>query len=114
MADLPLVLVTEGSAATPLTWLKERARVVEAVPESAAFNAALADAAGMMVRTYTRVNAALLARCPRLKVVGRAGVGIENIDVKACRDRGVEVVYTPDANTLAVADFVIGAALQLL
>src|SRR6202023_797628 len=58
--------------------------------------------------------AALLARCPRLKVVGRGGVGIENIDVKACRARGVEVVYTPDANTLAVGDFVIGYALQLL
>ena len=68
----------------------------------------------MVVRTYTKVNAALLARCPKLKVVGRGGVGLENIDVKACRARGVEVVYTPDANTLAVGDFVIGFALQLL
>jgi D-3-phosphoglycerate dehydrogenase len=41
-------------------------------------------------------------------------VGIENIDVKACRARGVEVVHTPDANTLAVGDFVFGYALQLL
>jgi D-3-phosphoglycerate dehydrogenase len=114
MPDLPLVLVTEGSAATPLAWLKERARVVEAAPDSPEYAAALPDAAGMMVRTYTRVDAALLARCPRLKVVGRGGVGIENIDVRACRARGVEVVYTPDANTLAVGDFVIGYALQLL
>src|SRR5262245_51429563 len=114
MIDLPLVLVTEGSAATPLAWLKERARVVEAAQDSTAFNAALADVVGMMVRTYTRVNAALLDRSPRLKVVGRAGVGIESIDVAAGRARGVEVVYTPDANTLAVGDFVIGAALQLL
>lgn len=114
MADLPLILVTEGSAATPLAWLKEQARVIEAVPESPAFHAALPDADGMMVRTYTKVNAALLARAPRLKVVGRGGVGIENIDVAACRTRGVEVVYTPDANTLAVGDFVIGFALQLL
>ena len=68
----------------------------------------------MVVRTYTKVNAALLSRAPKLKVVGRGGVGIENIDVKACRARGVEVVYTPDANTLAVGDFVIGYALQLL
>jgi phosphoglycerate dehydrogenase-like enzyme len=114
MPDLPLVLVTEGSAATPLAWLKEHARVVEAAPESSGFNAALAHAVGMMVRTYTKVNAALLARCPRLRVVGRAGVGIESIDVAACRAHGVEVVYTPDANTRAVGDFVIGAALQLL
>jgi phosphoglycerate dehydrogenase-like enzyme len=67
-----------------------------------------------VVRTYTKVNAALLARCPKLKVVGRGGVGLENIDVPACRARGVEVVYTPDANTQAVAEFVIGFALQLV
>src|SRR5262245_16820518 len=114
MPDLPLVLVTEGADPTPLAWLRERARVVEAAPGSPEFDAALPDAAGMVVRTYTRVNAALLARCPKLKVVGRGGVGIENIDVAACRGRGVEVVYTPDANTLAVGDFVIGLALQLL
>lgn len=114
MSELPLVLVTEDSDPTPLAWLKERARVVEAAPDSSEFNAALPDAVGMVVRTYTKVNAALLARCPKLTVVGRGGVGIENIDVMACRARGVEVVYTPDANTLAVGDFVIGFALQLL
>jgi D-3-phosphoglycerate dehydrogenase len=111
---MPLVLVTEGSDPTPLAWLKERARVVEAAPDSPESNAALPDVVGMVVRTYTKVNAALLARCPKLKVVGRGGVGIENIDVKACRARGVEVVFTPDANTLAVGDFVMGYALQLL
>jgi len=55
-----------------------------------------------------------LEAAPRLRVVGRGGVGLENIDVPACRARGVEVVYTPDANTLAVGDFVIGYMLQLL
>src|SRR5207244_13338681 len=71
-------------------------------------------AQALVVRTYTRVNEAMLAQAPRLKVVGRGGVGLENIDVAACRRRGVEVVYTPDANTLAVGDFVFGALLQLL
>ena len=114
MLEQPLVLVTEGSDASPLAWLRERARVVEAAPESPAFTAALPDADALVVRTYTRVSAALLDRCPRLKVVGRGGVGLENIDVAACRARGVEVVYTPDANTLAVGDFVFGYMLQLL
>ena len=114
MPDLPLVLVTEGSDPTPLAWLRERARVVEAAPDAPGYDAALPEAAGMVVRTYTKVNPALLARCPRLRVVGRGGVGLENIDIRACRARGVEVVYTPDANTLAVGDFVIGLALQLL
>ena len=114
MKPQPLILVTEGSDPTPLAWLKERARVIEAAPDSPEFEAALPGVEGMVVRTYTRVNEGLLARCPKLRVVGRGGVGIENIDVSACRARGVEVVFTPDANTLAVGDFVIGYALQLL
>jgi phosphoglycerate dehydrogenase-like enzyme len=114
MAEPPLVLVTEESDPTPLAWLRERARVVEAAPGTPEYDAALPEVVGMVVRTYTKVTAALLARCPKLKVVGRGGVGIENIDVPACRARGVEVVFTPDANTLAVGDFVIGLALRLL
>src|SRR5204863_344912 len=68
----------------------------------------------LVVRTSTTVDDALLSRAPRLRVVGRGGVGLENIDVAACRRRGVEIVYAPDANTLAVGDFVFGLILQLL
>jgi phosphoglycerate dehydrogenase-like enzyme len=110
----PLVLVTEGSDAKPLQWLKEQTRVVEVAYDDPELDRHLAEAQGMVVRTYTKVNAALLAQAPKLRVVGRGGVGLENIDVKACRARGVEVVYTPDANTIAVGDFVFGYALQLL
>jgi phosphoglycerate dehydrogenase-like enzyme len=110
----PRVLVTEGSDPRPLDWLRQHADVVEIRADDPAFDAQLAAAEGLSVRTYTKVNDALLARAPRLKVVGRGGVGLENIDVAACRRRGVEVVYTPDANTLAVGDFVFGAMLQLL
>ncbi|HXD88924.1 MAG TPA: NAD(P)-dependent oxidoreductase [Urbifossiella sp.] len=114
MPELPLVVVTEDTDSAPLAWLKEHARVVEAAPDSPEFAAALSEMVGLVVRTYTKVNAALLARCLKLRVVGRGGVGLENIDVPACRARGVEVVYTPDANTHAVGDFVFGYALQLL
>jgi phosphoglycerate dehydrogenase-like enzyme len=110
----PLVLVTEGSDAKPLEWLKERARVVEIAYDDPGFDLQLAEADGMLVRTYTKVNEGLLAKATKLRVVGRGGVGLENIDVQACRARGVEVVYTPDANTIAVGDFVFGYALQLL
>ncbi|HWE01569.1 MAG TPA: NAD(P)-dependent oxidoreductase [Tepidisphaeraceae bacterium] len=109
----PLVLVTEGSDAVPLRWLAERTRVVEAGPDDPAFSELIAEAQGLAVRTYTRVDEALLARAPKLKVVGRGGVGLENIDVAACRARGVQVVFTPDANTLAVGDFVFGYLLQM-
>lgn len=110
----PIVLVTEGSDARPLDWLKERAEVIEVAQTDPAFDSHLARAEGMVVRTYTKVNDALLARAPNLRVVGRGGVGLENIDVPACRRRNVQVVYTPNANTLAVGDFVFGYALQLL
>ncbi|CAA9380789.1 MAG: D-3-phosphoglycerate dehydrogenase [uncultured Phycisphaerae bacterium] len=109
-----VVLVTEGSDPVPLDWLRGQVRVVEAGLDDPALPDRLREADGMVVRTYTRVDDALLGRAPKLKVVGRGGVGLENIDVAACRARGVEVVYTPDANTLAVGDFVVGYMLQLL
>ncbi len=110
----PLVIVTEGLDAAPLAWLAERAEVIELGTDDAGFSAALDRAAGLVVRTYTKVNLSLLAGAPALRVVGRGGVGIENIDVRSCRARGVEVVYTPDANTLAVGDYVFSLALQLI
>jgi phosphoglycerate dehydrogenase-like enzyme len=112
--EKPVVLMTEGSDERPLKWLRERANVIEAASGTEAFDRTLPEAAGLAVRTYTRVDAALLARAPKLRVVGRGGVGIENIDVPACRKVGVQVVYTPDANTLAVGDFVFGYLLQIL
>ena len=110
----PLVIVTEGADPRPLKWLRERCEVLEAAVDSPEFAAALSEAAGLSVRTYTRVDEALLARAPKLRVVGRGGVGIENIDVRACRARGVQVVYTPDANTIAVGDYVFSLILQLI
>jgi len=110
----PLVIVTEGSDPVPLKWLAERVRVEQVPLDDRALPARLAEADGLLVRTYTKVNEAFLDGCPRLKVVGRGGVGLENIDVAACRRRGIQVVYTPDANTLAVGDFVFGYLLQLL
>ncbi|MFN8062553.1 MAG: NAD(P)-dependent oxidoreductase [Vicinamibacterales bacterium] len=110
----PLVLVTEGSDPEPLAWLKSRVEVVELPVDSPDLRPRLAEVQGLVVRTYTIVTDALLARLPKLKVVARGGVGLDNIDVSACRRRGVEVVYTPAANTLAVADFVFGLMLALL
>jgi phosphoglycerate dehydrogenase-like enzyme len=110
----PVVVVTEDTEPRPLAWLKEQAEVVEAEVSDPSFGSHLARADGLLVRTYTRVTAAMLDKAPKLRCVARGGVGIENIDVKACRARGIEVVYTPDANTLAVGDFVFGYMLQLL
>ena len=109
-----IVLVTEGSDPVPLAWLRDRVTVVEADGDARTMFGRLRSSDAVVVRTYTRVDADFLDQAPRLRVVGRGGVGLENIDVAACRARGVEVVYTPDANTLAVGDFVVGYMLQLL
>ena len=114
MTNRPVVLVSEGSDPRPLEWLKQRARVVEVAYDDPSFGQPLAEAEGLVVRTYTKVTEASLVGAPKLRVVGRGGVGLENIDVAACRRRGIEVVYTPEANTIAVGDFVFGTILQLL
>jgi (S)-sulfolactate dehydrogenase len=72
------------------------------------------DADALIVRNRTRVDAALLAQAARLRVVGRLGVGLDNIDVAACRGRNVTVVPATGANARAVAEYVIATALVLL
>lgn len=76
--------------------------------------AALADCRALVVRNRTQVRGDLLAAAPRLRIVGRLGVGLDNIDVAACAARGVAVRPATGANDLAVAEYVITAALMLL
>jgi (S)-sulfolactate dehydrogenase len=74
----------------------------------------VADARGLIVRNRTQVRGALLEACRRLEVVGRLGVGLDNIDVEACRARGIAVCPATGANDLAVAEYVIAGVLMLL
>lgn len=76
--------------------------------------AGLADADALIVRNRTRVDAALLARAPKLRVVGRLGVGLDNIDVPACEARGIAVIPATGANALAVAEYVVCTVMLLL
>lgn len=68
----------------------------------------------LIVRNRTQVRGALLEGCANLKVVGRLGVGLDNIDMDACKARGVQVFPATGANDLSVAEYVITAALVLL
>jgi (S)-sulfolactate dehydrogenase len=78
-----------------------------------ALRAGVRDADALIVRNRTQVDAALLAAAPKLRVVGRLGVGLDNIDVSACTARGVEVLPATGANAQAVAEYVIAAAMLL-
>ncbi|MEH3065950.1 MAG: hydroxyacid dehydrogenase [Methylobacterium radiotolerans] len=76
--------------------------------------AAVARADALIVRNRTQVRGALLEAARDLKVVGRLGVGLDNIDVPACRDRGIAVYPATGANDGAVAEYVVATALLLL
>lgn len=107
MSQRPVVAVTELLSECASAWLAERCDVIRAKPCEPAFAEAAERISGLVVRTYTTVDEKLLRCLPNLKVVGRGGVGLDNIDVEACRARGVTVVSTPDANTQAVVEFVL-------
>jgi phosphoglycerate dehydrogenase-like enzyme len=107
MSHTDLVIQTEELARAAAAWLARRCRLEVCASDDSRFYGFLAEASGLVVRTYTTVDEAMLDAAPRLRVVGRAGVGVDNIDVVACRARDVEVVYAPDANTQAVVEYVV-------
>ncbi len=76
--------------------------------------AEVATADAIIVRNRTQVRGDLLAALTRCKVVGRLGVGLDNIDVPACEARGMQVIPATGANALSVAEYVVGAAMLLL
>ncbi|QEZ45659.1 hydroxyacid dehydrogenase [Cupriavidus oxalaticus] len=85
-------------------WVDRRAELLDALP----------GAQALIVRNRTQVDAALLASAPSLRVVGRLGVGLDNIDVEACRERGIRVIPAAGANARSVAEYVVTTAALLL
>jgi D-3-phosphoglycerate dehydrogenase len=75
--------------------------------------AELADADALVVRSAVQVDAKLLESAPRLRVIGRAGVGVDNIDTPAATHRGIVVMNTPGANAVAVAELTLGLMISL-
>ncbi|MGA7316660.1 MAG: hydroxyacid dehydrogenase, partial [Silvibacterium sp.] len=75
--------------------------------------AEITDADGLVVRSAVQVDDALLATAPKLRVIGRAGVGVDNIDADAATRRGIVVMNTPGANAIAVAELTLGMMLAL-
>jgi len=74
---------------------------------------ALADADALVVRSAVQVDDALLEHATKLRVIGRAGVGVDNIDADSATRRGIVVMNTPGANAVAVAELTIGLMLAL-
>lgn len=75
--------------------------------------ASLADADAVLIRSATRIDAEALAAAPSLKVVARAGVGLDNVDIKAATSAGVMVVNAPTSNVISAAELTVGHILSL-
>lgn len=108
------ILISDGLDESGLVHLRAAARVEER-PEigPAELLESISRCDALIVRSRTKVTAEVLAASQRLKVVGRAGVGVDNIDLDAARSGGVMVVNAPQATTLAVAEHTLGLMLSL-
>ncbi|MBK9124843.1 MAG: phosphoglycerate dehydrogenase [Chloroflexi bacterium] len=75
--------------------------------------AALPEADALIIRSATKANAELLGYASKLKVIARAGVGVDNVDLNAATDKGIVVMNTPDGNTISTAEHTFGLMLSL-
>ncbi|HXA57267.1 MAG TPA: phosphoglycerate dehydrogenase [Candidatus Acidoferrum sp.] len=82
-------------------------------PTAAELPGAIADAEALVVRSATKVNSGLLEKAEKLRVIGRAGVGVDNVDVEAATRRGVLVMNTPGGNAVSVAEHTLALMLGL-
>jgi (S)-sulfolactate dehydrogenase len=113
---MPAVVITEfmdedAVAAIAARWPTEYGAAL--VDDPAALRALLADARALIVRNRTQVNEDLLSHAPHVRMVGRLGVGLDNIDLEACRARDISVYPAVGANDDAVAEYVLCAAMIL-
>jgi D-3-phosphoglycerate dehydrogenase len=96
-------ILQRAAEVTVHTGLKEN-ELIEIVPD---FDA-------LMVRSQTKITAGVLQAATKLQIVGRAGVGVDNIDVAAATERGVIIVNSPGGNTVAVAELTLAMMLDLV
>lgn len=94
--------------------MKIRWSVADVSERPAELAGELADADVLVVRSMTRVTKELLGKARKLKLVARAGVGLDNIELEECAKRGINVINTPEASTVSVAELAIGLMIALL
>jgi len=114
---MPDIVITEFLDDGPVEELKARFDVhwdVTLCDKPDEIKALLARARALIVRNRTRVNDDILSAGPKLEVLGRLGVGLDNIDLEACKAHGVKVCPATGSNNVSVAEYAICAGLMLL
>jgi len=107
------VIVADKISERGVELLKQRAGWNVVLTTKETLNAEIADADALIVRSATRVTAELLDKARKLRVVGRAGVGVDNIDLPEATKRGVLVMSTPGGNAVSVAEHTFALLLAL-
>jgi D-3-phosphoglycerate dehydrogenase len=108
------IVVAEKISASALELLREpRWTIVTHDQLEGKLTTQLETADALIVRSAVQVDAALLEHAPKLRVVGRAGVGVDNVDLDAATRKGIAVMNTPGANAVAVAELTLGMMLGL-
>ena len=110
----PIVLIAEELSPATLEALGPdfEVRNVDGADRSALIPA-LKDANAVLIRSATKMDAEAIAAAPRLKVIARAGVGLDNVDIKAATNAGVMVVNAPTSNVISAAELAIGHLMSL-
>ena len=98
------VIVADKISERGVKLLKEQTDWNTVLTTKETLEAEIADADALIVRSATKVTAELLAKAPKLRAVGRAGVGVDNTDLEAATKRGVLVMSTPGGNAVSVAE----------
>jgi len=113
--SLKIVLAEKVSPATLAILQKEQGWNVVTADQIApgGLPAELADADALIVRSAVQADATLLAAAPKLRIIGRAGVGVDNIDAAEATRRGIVVMNTPGANAVAVAELTLGLMISM-
>src|SRR5687768_14656488 len=104
------VLVADKLAEEGIAALRERAGLDVEIAHglsAPALAERLRSSHALIVRSATQVTRAVLASAERLQVIGRAGIGVDNIDVEAATERGIVVLNTPDANATTTAELTL-------
>jgi D-3-phosphoglycerate dehydrogenase len=109
-----VVLLYEDMHEAGKAILGEKAEILFAISlEESSLIKEVREADGIIVRANGKVTRKMMDAAPKLKVIGRHGVGVENIDLEAATEKGIWVVNTPDANNASVAEHFFGLALML-
>jgi D-3-phosphoglycerate dehydrogenase len=108
------VLLYEDMHEAGKALLKEKAEILFAHSlEDASLIKEMKEVDGIIIRANGKVTRKMMESAPKLRVIGRHGVGVENIDLEAATEKGIWVVNTPDANDISVAEHFFGLALIL-